>query len=127
MEFDQIMAPLGAEAFTRDYLGRQPLHLQGREDKFHEVMNWEALNRLLGMTTAWAEQTMVLILDNAAVPAASYANAVAGREGGTVMRPDPARVEPFLARGATMVLNFIDQLTPELSAFARSLEAALGG
>ena len=29
MTFDEIMAPLGAEAFTRDYLGQQPLHLQG--------------------------------------------------------------------------------------------------
>ena len=34
MTFDEIMAPLGAEAFTRDYLGQQPLHLQGSADKF---------------------------------------------------------------------------------------------
>ena len=127
MTFDEIMAPLGAETFVRDYLGRQPLHLQGPADKFEAVMNWEALNRLLGMTSVWTDQTMLLILDNATVPAASYASPTSGREGGTVMRPDPARVQPFLARGATMVLNFIDQLSPELSAFARSLERALGG
>ena len=60
-------------------------------------------------------------------PPASYAVSTPGREGGTVMRPDPARVRPLLARGATMVLNFIDELSPELSAFARSLEVALGG
>ncbi len=127
MTFDEIMAPLGAETFVRDYLGRQPLHLQGPAEKFDSVMNWEALNRLLGMTSVWTDQTMMLILDNAAVPAASYASPTSGREGGAVMRPDPARVQPFLARGATMVLNFIDQLSPELSAFARSLERALGG
>ena len=44
-----------------------------------------------------------------------------------MLRPDPARVQQHLARGATMVLNYIDQLTPELSAFARSMEQALGG
>jgi bifunctional lysine-specific demethylase and histidyl-hydroxylase MINA len=126
MTFDEIMAPLGSEAFTRDYLGRQPLHLQGPEDKFRAVMNWDELNRLLGMTAVWSEQTMMLILDNEAVPPASYASPAEGRDGGRVMRPDPARVKPLLARGATMVLNFIDQLSPGLSAFARSLEEALG-
>jgi bifunctional lysine-specific demethylase and histidyl-hydroxylase MINA len=127
MTFDEIMAPLGSEAFTRDYLGQRPLHLQGPEDKFRAVMNWDELNRLLGMTTVWTEQTMMLILDNEAVAPAAYAQPAEGRDGGRVMRPDPARVMPLLARGATMVLNFIDQLSPELSGFARSLEEALGG
>ena len=49
MTFDEIMA-LGSEAL-QDYLGQQPLHLQGPADKFHAVMNWEILNDLLGMTT----------------------------------------------------------------------------
>ena len=68
----------------------------------------------------------MLILDNEAVrrPATRCRPRARRRQG---LRPDPARVKPLLARGATMVLNFIDQLTPELSAFARSLEEALGG
>jgi bifunctional lysine-specific demethylase and histidyl-hydroxylase MINA len=127
MTFDEIMAPLGAEAFTRDYLGQRPLHLQGSASKFAAVMNWERLNDLLGMTTVWSNQTMMLILDNDTVPPASYTSSAVGRDGGAVLQPDPARVQQCLARGATMVLNFIDQLLPELSAFARSLEQALGG
>ena len=127
MTFDEIMAPLGPEAFKRDYLGQRPLHLQGPADKFQAVMSWEILNDLLGMTPAWTPQTMLLILDNDTVPPAAYAPPVAGREGGAVLEPDPALVQQYLARGATMVLNFIDQLTPELSDFARSLESALGG
>ena len=69
---------------------------------------------------------MMLILDNEAVAPAAYA-LPAGAATAAGVRPDPAPVKPLLARGATMVLNFIDQLTPELSAFARSLEEALGG
>ena len=60
-------------------------------------------------------------------PPASYAMPTSGREGGTVMRPDPARVQRSWPAAPRMVLNYIDQLTPELSAFARSLEQALGG
>ena len=127
MTFDEIMAPLGAEAFIRDYLGQQPLHLQGPADKFEPVMNWEALNRLLGMTTVWTDQT------HDADPGQRHRarrrampRPTAGREGGTVLRPDPARVQQYLARGATMVLNFIDQLTPELSALRPLAGAGLG-
>jgi ribosomal protein L16 Arg81 hydroxylase len=126
MTFDEIMAPLGVDAFVREYLGRQPLHLQGAPDKFRAVMGWEVLNRLLGMTTIWSTQSLVLVLDKEPVPTAAYAQPAPGRDGVTVLRPDPARVKQQLARGATLVLNDIDQLTPALSAFSRAIEEALG-
>ncbi len=125
--FDEIVAPIGAERFVEEYLDRRPLHLEGPEDKFREVMNWEILNRLLGMTTVWSSRSLLLVLDRETVPAEAYASPAPGRDGGQVLRPDPVRVRRLLARGATLVANDIDQLTPELSAFARALETALGG
>ncbi|MEK0081845.1 JmjC domain-containing protein [Benzoatithermus flavus] len=127
MTFDDILAPLGAEAFLRDYLGQQPLHLQGPPEKFRDVMNWDVLNRLLGMTTIWAAPSMLLVLDKEQIQPPAYCQPAPGRDGGTVLRPDPARVKQFLAKGATLVLNDIDQLTPELSAVSRAMEQALGG
>ncbi|MGD9507706.1 MAG: cupin domain-containing protein [Geminicoccaceae bacterium] len=127
MRFEDIVAPLGAEKFKRDYLGQKPLHLQGSAEKFHSVMNWDVLNRLLEATPLWTSQTMLLILDRETIPAPSYCVSTPGREGIGVMRPDPEKVQQFLARGATMVLNFIDQFTPELRAFSRALGRELGG
>jgi ribosomal protein L16 Arg81 hydroxylase len=127
MTFDEIMAPLGAETFTRAYLGQQPLHLQGQPDKFHDLMNWGVLNRLLGMTTIWSTVSLILVMDKESLPKETYTAQVVGRDGFAVLRPDPRRVQEHLARGATLVLNDIDQLTPELSTFARELEEALGG
>lgn len=127
MNFDEIVAPIGTEAFTRDYLGRQPLHLQGPMDKFHGLMNWDVLNSLLGMTTIWSTVSLILVLDKESLPKESYTTQAVGRDGFPVLRPDPKRVQEHLARGATLVLNDIDQLTVELSTFARELEEALGG
>ena len=106
MTFDEIMAPLGAELFLREYLGRQPLHLQASPDKFHEVMNWDVLNRLLGMTTIWSTQSLVLVMDKEPIPPAAYASPAAGRDGGTVLRPDPVRVAQLLARGVSWYSKF---------------------
>lgn len=127
MNLDEIMAPLGAEAFARDHLGRRPLHLQGPPDKFAGVMGWDLLNRLLGMSTVWSAQSMVLVLDKEVVQPPAFCQPAAGRDGGTVLRPDAAKVKRLLARGATLVLNDIDQLAPGLSAAARSLEEGFGG
>lgn len=127
MTFDDILAPLGAEAFLRDYLGRQPLHLEGEPGKFRQVMSWDTLNRLLGMTTIWAAPSLLLVLDKEQIQPPAYCQPAPGRDGGTVLRPDPVRVKQYLAKGATLVLNDIDQLTPELSAVARAMEQALGG
>lgn len=125
--FETIMAPLGAEAFLRDHLGQRPLHLEGAADKWAEVMSWPVLNRLLGMASIWSGESLPLVLDKEPVPVGAYAAPAVGRDGGQVMRPDPQKVQSFLKRGATLVANDIEQLTPELRAFAGAMEAALGG
>ena len=125
--FDAIMAPLGAERFFAEYEGKKPLHLKGTADKFAEVMTWGKLNDLLGQATIWSQHSLQLVLDKDPIPAARYAAPAAGRDGGQVLRPDPDKVKDFLRRGATMVANDIDHLSPGLTAFADAMEQALCG
>jgi ribosomal protein L16 Arg81 hydroxylase len=125
--FDDIVAPLGAEAFLREHLGQRPLHLEGPPDKWQEVMSWDALNRLLGMASIWSTESLPLVLDKEPIPVGAYAAPAVGRDGGQVMRPDPAKVQAFLRRGATLVANDVEQLSPELRAFAGAMEEVLGG
>jgi bifunctional lysine-specific demethylase and histidyl-hydroxylase MINA len=125
--FDELMAPLGAERFFAEYEGKQPLHLEGAADKFAEVMTWSRLNDLLGQATIWSQHSLVLVLDKEPVPAARYCAPAPGRDGGQVLRPDPDKVKEFLRRGATLVANDIDHLSPGLTAFADAMERALGG
>jgi len=126
-DFDAIMAPLGAERFFAEYEGRQPLHLKGAADKFAEVMSWAHLNALLSQATIWSQQSLQLVLDKEPVPASAYCAPAAGRDGGQVLRPDPDKVQGYLRRGATLVANDIDHLSPGLTEFSRAMEAALQG
>jgi ribosomal protein L16 Arg81 hydroxylase len=125
--FEALLAPMDRATFERDYLDRRPAYIEGGADKFRAVMNWQILNRLLGMTTIWSHQSLKLVFEKEPVPASEYATPAPGRDGGQVLRPDPERVRRWLARGATLVANDIDQLTPELSTLARVMEEALGG
>jgi hypothetical protein len=125
MTFDDIMAPLGAETFRRDYLGRRPVHIEGGAEKFGAIMNWSILERLLAVNTLWDTTRLDLVLDREPVAKPAYAGAQPAITGQAMA--DPAKVKRFVQQGATMVLNDIDQLTPELTAFARAMEEALGG
>lgn len=127
MRFDDIMAPLGGRRFLDEHLGKTPLHLEGPADKWAGIMNWEVLNRLLGASSIWAASSLPLVLDKEPIPPAAYCAPAPGRDGGTVLRPDPAKVKALLRRGATLVANDIDQLTPELRAFCAAMEETLGG
>ncbi|MCB1970312.1 MAG: hypothetical protein KDG54_07885 [Geminicoccaceae bacterium] len=127
MTFDDIMAPLGGAAFMKEYLHKKPIHLEGGADKFANVMNWNILDRLLGANTIWSTASLLLMLDKEPVPAQAYSEVAFGRDGGQVLRPDPAKVKGYLRQGATLVANDIDQLTPELSSFCAELERMLGG
>lgn len=125
--FDAIMAPLGAERFFAEYEGRQPLHLKGGADKFANVMNWSQLGDLLGQATIWSNTSLQLVLDKEAVQASAYCTPAQGRDGGQVLRPDPEKVKAHLRRGATLIANDIDHLTPDLTAFSHAMEETLQG
>jgi ribosomal protein L16 Arg81 hydroxylase len=125
--FDAIVAPLGAERFKAEYLGRRPVHLEGGAEKWAAVMSWPVLNRLLGMASIWSTVSLPMVLDKETIPPGAYAAPAVGRDGGQVLRPDPLKVQDWLKRGATLVANDIDQLTPELRAFCGAMEGALGG
>ena len=125
--FDAIMAPLGAERFFAEYEGKQPLHLKGAADKFAAVMTWARLNDLLGQATIWSHNTLKLLLDKEPIPAARYCTTEIDRNGGQVLRPNSSKVKEYLRRGATLVANDIDHLSPALTAFADTMEGTLGG
>lgn len=124
--FDDIMAPIGAEAFMQDYEGKKPLHLKGAVDKFAAVMSWSLLNDLLGQAPIWSQSSLLLVLDKEPVPAQAYCAPAVGRDGGQVMRPDPAKISEYLQKGATLVANDIDHLSAGLTAFSKTMEGALG-
>ncbi|MGI9489535.1 MAG: cupin domain-containing protein [Geminicoccaceae bacterium] len=124
--FDDVMAPIGADAFLADYEGKKPLHLKGAADKFAKVMSWSLLNDLLGQAPIWSQASLLLMLDKEPVPAQGYCSPAVGRDGGQVMRPDPAKVRDYLKKGATLVANDIDHLSTGLTAFSQTMEQALG-
>lgn len=124
---EALLAPMSVDEFLSDYRGQKPLHIKGAADKFADVMSWESLSDLINQTSIWSAASLQLVMDGVRVQPADYCSSALGRDGGKVMMPETERVRNWLQRGASLLLNDIDQLTSGLKSAAETLESGLGG
>ncbi|MEZ5667970.1 MAG: cupin domain-containing protein [Alphaproteobacteria bacterium] len=127
MDFAALIDPIAVPAFLAERRGKAPIHLADRTPDLSGIMSWPILTDLLNMTGIWSAASLQLALDTRPVPPEAYCRTAVGRDGGQVLQPDAARVKQFLRRGASLVVNDIDSLTPGLRALAGAMERALGG
>jgi hypothetical protein len=119
-----LLAPFDAAEFFARIHDREPLHITGGAAKFAQVLSWRQINRLLDMTHAWSSQSLKLVLDEKPIPPEEYCAPATGRDGGQLLQPVSARVQGWIARGASVVMNDVDSLTPGLAAVSDALEGA---
>lgn len=125
--FADLLAPVTPETFFAEYHGRRPLHVRGGAGKLAGVMGWKELSALLNQNSLWTSRTLELVLDTRKLEAREYCLPGPDREGRDAMLADLEMVGRWLRRGASMVMNDIDALIPELKDVAELLEEALGG
>lgn len=124
--FADLIAPMSEAEFFADYHDRKPLHIPAPSpDKLDDVMNWDTLSAILNMTAIWSPASLRLYLDTDPVPVEKYCRQAIDRNNQPAMQPDAERVKSWLRRGASIVANDIDTLTPGLIAAANALESRL--
>jgi ribosomal protein L16 Arg81 hydroxylase len=125
--FADILRPLSEDEFFAEYYDRKPLHLNDDPEKFAAVMSWEDLTSILNMTAVWSSSSLQLVRDKEVLPPREFCRTAPNRDGQTVLQPDAGKVMNLLQRGASLVANDIDTLTPGLRGIANALESALLG
>ena len=119
-----LLAPMTPEQFFAEYHDKQPLHLQGGAAKFASVLSWRQINRLLDQTHIWSSQSLKLVMDGNAVPPEQYCSRATSRDNAQTLQPEARMVSQWVARGASIVMNDVDSLTPGLAAVSDALEEA---
>jgi ribosomal protein L16 Arg81 hydroxylase len=127
VDFADLIAPLAPERFLADYWGRKPVHIPAPPGSNRQsVIGWERLNQLLGVRGHWTPEHIKLVLNSAPVSTEFYMDEVPGR-GGVRQLADPAKVETFLAMGASLVADAVQEVAPEIRALTDALGQRLGG
>jgi ribosomal protein L16 Arg81 hydroxylase len=127
MVFDQLaklLEPCLPEDFLRSSWGQTYKHVRGRRGRFSHLLPWERLNEILKRHRLDAPR-LRLTQDGKAVASSSFIRHVqSGRQRLTIPRLLPVELTAQLRRGATLVLDAVDELYQPLQELAEGLESA---
>jgi ribosomal protein L16 Arg81 hydroxylase len=117
--FEAALAPISLDAFLSEYWNRSWLHVAGHPGKFASVFTWSQLNDVLEHHRL-TEQRFQLRQDGKRVTSEQY---LVATDGHFVL--NAAGLADCLDRGATLVLNGVNEMTAATGAFAESFERVL--
>ncbi len=123
--FADLIAPMTPETFYAEYHGKKPVHITGWPGKFDSVLTWDGLSGLLNQNNIWTRHALAMVMDTRPLQPPEYCYPGKDRDGRDNMLVDFGKVSAWLRRGASLVLNDIDTLTPGLKAISSVLETEL--
>jgi lysine-specific demethylase/histidyl-hydroxylase NO66 len=126
MRFEDLIAPLSAEEFLRDWYGKRPLHVPAGDTGSRRLIGWDKLNALLGLPSHWNESNIKLIFKGVPVAGELYLESVETL-GGVVRRANPAKVDVYLRMGATLLAAAVHEISPEVQELAAGLSEQFAG
>jgi hypothetical protein len=119
---ERLLEPCLATDFLADSWGRSYRHVRGWPGKFASLLPWPQLNEILRRHRLDFPR-LRLMRDGQRVPLSSYMRHAGGSRGkARVPRLKPVSLTGELRRGATLVLDAVDELYAPLEELAQALE-----
>lgn len=127
ISLNELLHPITPAEFHADYDDRKPLHIPAGDGAVkRRLLDWDRFNQLLNQTSVWTAQSQKLVHNGEPIPPEQYCTEVTTQSGRT-LRPSPAKVQPLLAMGASLICGDVQELTPELKALSRALSTTFAG
>jgi ribosomal protein L16 Arg81 hydroxylase len=114
--FEQIISPLSRAEFLSDFWKKSFLHLRGQADRFRSLVTWGDLNVLLE-TDCLKPPNLRLFLDGKPIDPNRYTTRVGKLNAGGLVA--------CLAQGATLIVDHLSNLAPNIRQLAEACEDAL--
>jgi ribosomal protein L16 Arg81 hydroxylase len=118
----ELLFPIGADRFFTEFYGKKPLYLDGESNRFASLLTLDSLNGILGCRLS--APLFRVVRENSDVPKERYSKT---RKSWleTISLIDLGALNMELSKGATLVINALEQLHRPVSSLCRILEAVL--
>lgn len=120
MTFEDLIAPMGAAEFFGDYWGKRPVHFPAIGAGKRPHFGWDHLNALFRIRPHWTENNIKLIMNSQPVSPDFY------MEGQGLKLANIKQVENFTAMGASLVVDAVQQISPEIRVLTDMLTERFG-
>jgi len=121
--FDELLGSFSKTKFLADIKGKEWLHLKNCTGKV-SLGDWDDISRLLNMEV-WNHQNLLLVQDTIPVPPQAYCQQTVDRTGVQQLVPVFEMVGQHLGRGASLVMNEVESLLPEIRSITDAITAEL--
>lgn len=115
-----ILEPLPLDRFLSDHFGQSPVYLKGTNGRFHDLLDWDGLARLLE-SHPLDNSRLRLIARGNDIPPERYMRILGG-----IARLDTGALSLLLDSGATLVVNHIDDIVPAIASITDDVADRLG-
>ena len=109
LEFESVVAPLGAEVFLQDFWLKQFVHIPGKPGRFTALLSWDELSAILEQHRLTPPRLKLYRDGQPLDPALYLTPAMFG-----VPRLDAGRLAIALAQGASLILDDAQELAPRV-------------
>ena len=102
------------------------IHLKNENENLKEVMNINNLNKLISMHNCWDQKNFSLVLNKNTIPFSAFLT-TGNALGFAKMAPDPIKVENYIKKGASLVLNDLVYFSEDIEKLASDLQTITNG
>ncbi|HVW75952.1 MAG TPA: cupin domain-containing protein [Rhizomicrobium sp.] len=118
--FDQVVAPLGTDAFLQNYWLKNFVHIPGQAGRFTDLLGWDELNAILEQHRLTPPRLKLYRDGHPLDPAHYLTPAMFG-----VPRLDAGGLATGLAQGASLVLDDVQEVAPKVRDLIQSFQDVL--
>ena len=118
------------ETFNKDFFlnnfGKKYLYKKDIIRNHSKIMSLDILNEILSIRTNWNNKNFIMMLDRKPINYSEYSSLFL-ETAGKFLRPDVDKVQNWISRGSSIVLNEIDSMNTGLMSVANELQSLTGG
>ena len=112
--------------FISNNFGKQYLYNKDFLQNTSSIMSLDILNEVLSMSSNWNNNNFVMMLDKERIKYNEYSS-LSLEASGQFMRPDPEKVQNWVSKGASIILNDIDKANSGLINISNQLQDITNG
>lgn len=116
----ELLAPFDPVAFKNDYYGKKPLHIAAGGRALGNPLPWKRLNEILELSPFWNEDTLKVFYQNRLALRENYCD-LSDLAPGAKAPIDPRKVKALLGFGASLVVNQVQRVCPEVATIVQML------
>jgi len=112
--------------FMSNYFGKQYLYKKEIFENTSNIMSLHILNNILGISSNWNNKNFIMMLDKNQIKYNDYSS-LSSEKGGNFLRPDSEKVENWVSKGASIILNDIHRVNSGIINISNQLQNLTNG